>query len=425
MKKAGFAVVIALFAGVTVRGQSSPTWVPVSRWSNTAFHCPKEGALLELARRAETGDVGAQDIVGTFNVSMCPGEKDAARGMALLERAAGEGNVHAQLTLGEAWRDRKSGQKDEKKAASWFEKAATSGDARSQNNLGVAYQVGQGVKKDASRAVKLFQSAAEQGLPEAKYNLATMLDRGQGVARSYILARKWYSEAAEHNDAAAEYRLAMLWEKGLGGDQDPEQAMQWLKRAAGHGSEEAQVRLGQKQAFETHTVESGFNEYSAGMAMLQAKDVRVGQALALSFLQKSAKMGYSKANFQLGRMFETGEGVQKDEAQALEYYERAIAHDSQDFASYNHIAWICVASKNSKIRNPQKALQYATKAVELTGGQSANELDTLAHAYFLTGDIDKALETEAKAASLAPTDESIQKTLAEYKRAQEQQPAAK
>jgi len=46
-------------------------------------------------------------------------------------------------------------------------------------------------------------------------------------------------------------------------------------------------------------------------------------------------------------------------------------------------------------------------------------LDTLAHAYFELDKVDLALENEQLAAQLAPEDDCIQKTLAEYKAARE------
>ncbi|HET8965564.1 MAG TPA: hypothetical protein VFN20_05080, partial [Candidatus Acidoferrum sp.] len=67
--------------------------------------------------------------------------------------------------------------------------------------------------------------------------------------------------------------------------------------------------------------------------------------------------------------------------------------------------------------------ELATKAVELSNKREGASLDTLAHAYFELGELDLALENEQLAAKMAPKDEFIQKTLAEYKAAKENKKA--
>jgi len=52
------------------------------------------------------------------------------------------------------------------------------------------------------------------------------------------------------------------------------------------------------------------------------------------------------------------------------------------------------------LRDPEAALVPAKRAVELTGGRNPNYLDTLAIAYKMTGDIDKAVETERQVVAL-------------------------
>ena len=63
--------------------------------------------------------------------------------------------------------------------------------------------------------------------------------------------------------------------------------------------------------------------------------------------------------------------------------------------AYNGIAWICATSRIRAFRDPEKALSYARKAVELAGKDEgrAPVLDTLAEAYFATGDVGRAVYT--------------------------------
>ncbi|MBI1756086.1 MAG: redoxin domain-containing protein [Fimbriimonas ginsengisoli] len=71
-------------------------------------------------------------------------------------------------------------------------------------------------------------------------------------------------------------------------------------------------------------------------------------------------------------------------------------------ALLNNFAWFIVdpAAKLEK-RDGFAALKAASRAVELSKGQEAAFLDTLAWAYWFTGDKGKAVETEAKALAAA------------------------
>jgi hypothetical protein len=57
-----------------------------------------------------------------------------------------------------------------------------------------------------------------------------------------------------------------------------------------------------------------------------------------------------------------------------------------------------------ELRNPAKALQLATNAVSATKRRNPFFLDTLAWAYFRTGDPAKAVDTEREALQLVPAD---------------------
>jgi len=422
---AGFpqiAGLVVVFAG-GMWGQSSPAWIPVMRWSSAQIRCPDEQTKAWLVKSAAGGNTDSQDRLGTLKLSNCKGMSDAVEGMRLLELAAGKGSAHAQLALGEAYRFGRLGQVDNKKAVAWFSKAALQDNAAAQNNFGMALYFGLGVAKNPENAARMFRISVQQNLREGAYNLATLYDRGQGLEQSYENARRWYEKAAEQEDGAAEYRLGLLCEQGLGGERDTEAASEWFQKAAQHGSVPAMIRVGFESG--SNTQETAYFQYAAGTALLYGNGVPKDEAKGLLFLQKSADQGYAPALFQLARVYSDGLGVSKDEAKAIDYYEKVIARDSTNYAAYNNIAWVRVTSKDPKIRNPQKALDYALKAVELSGGKESNELDTLANAYFQIGQVDKAIETETKALALEPEKDEYLKTLAEFKNAKEHQRAAK
>lgn len=84
----------------------------------------------------------------------------------------------------------------------------------------------------------------------------------------------------------------------------------------------------------------------------------------------------------------------------------------------NAIAWTVVDDPGVVHRDLDFALKAAQRANEITKGQDAAILDTLARVYFDQGNVTKAIELQEKAVALAPEGpmgESIKETLARYR----------
>jgi thiol-disulfide isomerase/thioredoxin len=84
----------------------------------------------------------------------------------------------------------------------------------------------------------------------------------------------------------------------------------------------------------------------------------------------------------------------------------------------NDIAWaVLTAPPFEAKRDAERAIGWAKRADEMEKGKNANILDTLARAYAVKGDWDKAVETQEKAVGLAKADDKAkaEKALAAYK----------
>ena len=67
----------------------------------------------------------------------------------------------------------------------------------------------------------------------------------------------------------------------------------------------------------------------------------------------------------------------------------------------NNLAWSLAANPRLELRNSSEAVQLASKAVELTGGQDPVLMGTFAAIYAKDGQFSKAVETAKKARDTA------------------------
>jgi len=118
-------------------------------------------------------------------------------------------------------------------------------------------------------------------------------------------AAKWFRAAAEQGHAESQYILSTMYDAGKGVPQDDTQAARWERTAAEQGHVYAQANL-------------SFRCYSAS-----------DLAGAFEWCQRAADGELAWAQYNLGLMYQKGEGVARSEAEAAHWYRLAA---SQDFA---------------------------------------------------------------------------------------------
>jgi tetratricopeptide (TPR) repeat protein len=87
-------------------------------------------------------------------------------------------------------------------------------------------------------------------------------------------------------------------------------------------------------------------------------------------------------------------------------YRRLIAY-TQGAYEWNDYANALLKSEIESLRQPAKALELALRATRATKESNAMYLDTLAWAYFRTGDAPSAIRTERRALSLVPAGNAL------------------
>ena len=178
------------------------------------------------------------------------------------------------------------------------------GVAMAQNIVGRMYLRGQGVPLDYNQALLLFRKAASQGLPNAKNNIGVMYTAGRGVPQDYKEAVAWFLEAANEGFPLAMDNLADMYEKGFGVMPNRAEEDRWRAKARSAGF------TGKKDVIKSQTV--GQTEYQKALGFYYQWKF----ADAAPFFQQAAEKGHPEAQLSLGTLYQSGQGVQKDEQQA-------------------------------------------------------------------------------------------------------------
>lgn len=168
----------------------------------------------DLVKRAESGDIDAQYIIGSQATNETANPALLPLGVAYLKNAANYGHVLAMHNLAVLIRAGKVPKLNNTDALYWYQQAAESGFAGAQNNLGDMYETGDGGTQSYGDAIHWYTRAALQGEPTAYWSLGLCYSKGIGVRRNVVEAYRWLTLAVSNlneaplNHASAERELA-------------------------------------------------------------------------------------------------------------------------------------------------------------------------------------------------------------------------
>ena len=154
-----------------------------------------------------------------------------------------------------------------------------------------------------------------------------LYDQAEG---SDAQALKALEQAAEQGDAAAQFFLGGLYSMGRGIRQDYAQTRYWWEKAAAQGHALAQGNLSAEfsrlycdgEGVQNYAQARALREEDAEELFIQAAK---GDACALKTLEQAAEQGNAAAQFYVGGLYFSGQGVPQDEAQGWSWYEKAAA----------------------------------------------------------------------------------------------------
>ena len=200
-----------------------------------------KAALSSYTLGAEAGQTDCMVRAAAFHLEGKGTEKNAARGVELLEKAAKENNPQAHMMLAAQILEKES--PDLGKGYAHLLAAANGGLTMAQNELGLFYLSGRLGVADIPAAASWFTRAAQAGFSAAQNNLAALYERGAGVEQSFDKAGQLYSLAAQQGNASATLALARFHAAGAGTQTNLERAWALATLAAERGEKENAAAL--------------------------------------------------------------------------------------------------------------------------------------------------------------------------------------
>jgi TPR repeat protein len=223
--------------------------------------------------------------------------------------------------------------------------------------------------KDYQTAFREWQAAAEAGHAEAQFDLGLLYAQGLGVKRDLTEAANWYRKAAGQGNAEAEFALGQMYSRGWGVPRDTADAMRWMQMANDPASDGPPTDWARIEGY-------GFEQ---------------DQQQAAYWYDKAAAQGHPEAQYNLARLYATGQGVPRDQEQALRWV-RAAA--SQGYAPAQARFGMRYAQGSGIAQDHRLAYFWLTLAF-LHGDKSQEKLRS-AEAARLTPDVVAATEHEAQ-----------------------------
>ncbi len=150
-----------------------------------------------------------------------------------------------------------------------------------------------------AQAAACFERAAQGGHAEAQYLLSNLLDAGQGIAKNEAAAAQWERKAAEQGHAYAQANLS--YRHYAAGEFT--EAFAWCQRAAHSRLAWAQFNLG--RMFE------------------KGEGVAQNSTEAATWYRLAAQQNFAEAQAKLADLFYFGVGVPRSYAQAATWYRKA------------------------------------------------------------------------------------------------------
>ena len=331
------------------------------------------GKAVELRERAaELGHWGAQYKTGLYYENGFGVDKDIKKAIHWYELSAEQGLPYACYRLGLIYKNGNNEINcDYQRAMKYFVQAHEGEVLDASFQLGLMYETGTGTEVDLKKAHELYQYLCNAEYAPALSRMGVIYCEGIGVEKNIDKAIEYCEKAMELGDKQAEYILTHIYEKVLN---DPKKTLEFYLKRAEEGSAQAQLEL-----FFAYNYGNGVekNEEIADMWCQKSADngnpmaqtltafkLRKGGQVekAVEYLEKASNTGYFEAIRDLADIYFKGEGnIPIQKKRALELYSNAA--DKGDVDSQRTLG-VIYADGNGVEKNPAIAVTWFEKAAD-------------------------------------------------------------
>ena len=213
---------------------------------------------------------------------------------------------------------------------------AKQGDVVAQTGLGLMYAKGKGVPQNYKTAVKWYKLAAEQGYADAQYNLGVMYDNGWGVPQDNVDSYMWYNLAASSGNKGAVTKGDIVAKRMTPADITSAQNLALLMQI--DPNFQNGVTASQRGDFATNLREwtplaeqgDADAQFNLGVMYNQGQGVPQDNKTAVKWYKLAAEQGHASAQHYLGVMYHEGQGVPQDNKTAVKWYKLAAEQGDAD-----------------------------------------------------------------------------------------------
>lgn len=335
----------------------------------------------DYQQKANNGDAEAQYQLGLCYAKGLGVEKNFRESARYWLQASKQQHSQALVGLGKLFEKGVGVPQDYTKAYQCYHVATAQNLAEAKVRLAMLYMQGFGVEQDPKKAVQLFIQAAEQGDATAQYNLAVAYEKGLGgFVQNPEQATFWYQQSADLGYAPAVNRLA----ENLDKQTDNQASNVDAEAIFVNATQKIKNQLHDAMMDFQHSAEHGFAkaQYNVGIAHLfGVGGVAQNTDLAVEFLQKSAKQDFRPAHFVLGWYYQGGfnvanfqQAVNIDNTQALYHYEKAgeLGH-----AQAQYFLAKMYETGNGVDKNDETALSWLRQSAKQGYGVAYQRLEQL------------------------------------------------
>lgn len=261
-----------------------------------------------MVKAAKSGNVIAQSFMGSFFLNGTGTRKDINQAIAWHSKAAESGFPSSLYIMGKWYLFAQYGlQKDEAKAYKYLSKAANAGEVNAIYYMGRIYKAGLGVKKDLKEAARWYTKGANLNHWFSQYELAHFYFNGQGVKPDYQLAFRLFSVGVKKKDKDAYSMLARMYAEGLGTPQDHKKAEEYFSQ-----------------------LETDYGDYRLYCLHVDPSNPNKNPSKGIKGLKHLATKGHTWSAVKLGDIYRDGQVINKNKAEAIQWYERAVKLGSKD-----------------------------------------------------------------------------------------------